>query len=214
MFDPQRASKVIVFGGTFDPPHVAHVHLPAEVRETIDADGVIYVPTGEPPHKAPSHTPAHHRLAMLKLALADRDRACISELEINRPGRSYTVDTLEALRAQLGAEVRMRLLIGADQALAFEQWRQPGRVAELAEPVVMLRPPHDRAALLERLPAGERDLWAKRLVPVSQVNVASSDLREKLQRGAADASVAEALPPAVRSYIQTHGLYGVEATGC
>lgn len=209
VFDPRQASRVLVYGGTFDPPHRAHVLLPAEARAAVEAEGVIYVPAGRPPHKAPSDTPGHHRLAMLKLALAERSDACISELELNRPGRSYTVRTLEALREQIGPGVTMRLLIGADMALIFGQWHRAERVEELAEPVVMLRPPYDREALLESLPADQRDRWARRIVPVSAMDIASTDLREKLHAGRIDDSVRAALPTAVLNYIQNHGLYGL-----
>src|SRR5690606_34942815 len=108
------AERLIIFGGSFDPPHRGHVELPQLVRAKLHADTVVYVPVGIPPHKDHALTPAADRLAMLQLALQGVEHARIDTAEIDRAvsGRpTYTVDTLEALKRKLpGTE--MRLLIG------------------------------------------------------------------------------------------------------
>ena len=117
---------IILFGGSFDPPHVAHVALPMAARQAVGADVVAYVPAAKAPHKLDKvQTDPKHRLAMLRLALGDVKHAMILTDEIDRAAGgepSYTVDTLTALREKLGKDVKLRLLIGADQVRIFERF--------------------------------------------------------------------------------------------
>ena len=200
--------QVIVFGGSFDPPHVGHVVLPERVRQALGTDVVAYVPAARSPHKLDRPaTPAAHRLAMLRLALAEQPHALILTDELDRAadGRpSYTVETLTALRGRVGERTRLRLLIGADQVPRFHAWRQAGRIVELAEPVVMLRPPETAASLLAALGPGEREAWRRRLVEVPAIDVSSSGVRRRV---AAGESIAGLVPEAVARYIHEHGLY-------
>lgn len=215
MFDPAQAQTLVVYGGTFDPPHRAHTELPSFVAERIGADGVLYVPAGRPPHKADlDQTPAEHRLAMLTLALDGVPRTAISTWEIDQPEPSYTYRTLEHLRRTFGDTIALRLLVGMDMALTFDQWAEPGRIEQLAEPVVMVRPPHDRAAFLAALPDAQRDRWASRVVEAPPMDVSSTELRRALRDRDADATVVrEMLDPRVLTYIRRHGLYGPDNGG-
>lgn len=214
MFDPSQAQQLLIYGGSFDPPHRAHVALPMQVLETTEADGVLYVPAGQPPHKQGQvMTPAEHRVAMLERALGDglNHRAAIRMDEIERPGPSYMVDTLEQLKREL-PRVTLRLLIGADMAAIFYAWRSPQRIMALAEPLVMLREPLDVEALLETLPADlpreERERWRGRIVPVTPMEVSSTAVREKLSEGDYDAPlIRQGLAPEVLNYIRDTGLY-------
>jgi nicotinate-nucleotide adenylyltransferase len=205
MLDPHSCTRLIVYGGTFDPPHVAHVRLPFAAAEQIRADGVLYVPAGRPPHKPDEdRTPAPHRLAMLRLALGERDDAAICTCELDRNGPSYTWQTLAHLRESLGRAIELRLLIGMDMALIFHQWQQPGRICELADPLVMLRPPHDARRFIQALPDPWRAFWRERIVPVPALDVAS--LRRALARG--DRTAAEPwLDREVLDYIAQQRLY-------
>jgi nicotinate-nucleotide adenylyltransferase len=212
MLDPQRCRTLLIYGGAFDPPHRGHVELPPRAAEQIHAHGVLYVPTGEPPHKSPTAAPAEHRLAMLRLALGDRSDCAISTWEIEHAGPSYTVRTLEHLRQELPG-VELRLLIGADMAASFYgKWKDPRRIIELAEPVVMLRPPYgDPEAMLtalpDDLPEPERRAWRDRLVTLPTIEAASTDLRRALAAGRYDdPAVRERLPSAVLDYIRQHRL--------
>lgn len=213
MLDVSRCNRLVVYGGSFDPPHRAHTTLPLLVADAIDADGVLYIPAGQPPHKPDRRlASAEDRLAMLRLAFGDSDRVAIDTSELERDGPSFTVDTLAHLRQRLGEGVELRLLIGADMMVTFYDWREPERIIELAEPVVMARPPLDTVAMLSRLPDGlsdgERAAWAERIVVVPQLDIASTDLRERLAAGDYDAAaVREAMDPPVVDYVRDRGLY-------
>lgn len=202
---------LLIFGGSFDPPHQAHITQPARVREAVSADAVVYIPAAQPPHKRHlRQTPAHHRLAMLQRALANAPAARLSTVELDRAadGRpSYTVDTLRQLRQTLPTNTRMRLLIGADQVLIFDQWHQYEQVEQLAEPVVMLRPPMTRRQLLAELPNDAvREKWAGRLVETPPMPISSTQIREAIAAGQVT-QVQRWLDPAVLDYIREHRLY-------
>ena len=211
-FDPARCRRLLIFGGSFDPPHRAHVDLPAEAARAVGAGGILYIPAGQPPHKPDRViTPAEHRLAMLQLALAGRDHVAICRDEIDRPGPSYMVDTLEQLHARM-PHVRMQLLIGADMAAIFYKWRSPRRIIELADPLVMVRPPLDADAIVDALPhdlpADEKQPWRRRVVQTRTRDISSTRLRQHLAAGDDDDPlVRDALHPAVLNYIREHNLY-------
>lgn len=205
---PRRLT--LVFGGSFDPPHRAHTTLPPLVADQLDAARILYVPAALNPLKrdAPP-TDAVHRLAMVRLAVRSIRNAEVATLELERSGPSYTVDTLEELARNAPPNEAFRLLIGADQALDFHRWRDWRRIITLAEPVVMLRPPWDRAtfraALNERYDKQEVERWLNRVVEVPAIDASATEIRRRL---AAGAPVDAALPAEVEAYIREHGLYG------
>lgn len=114
--------KIGVFGGSFDPPHAAHLTLARSALQHLALDRLLILPTGQAWHKQRTLSPAHHRLAMAKLAFGDLARVAIDAREIDRPGPSYTIDTLREIAADWpGAE--LFLLIGEDQARNWQHWR-------------------------------------------------------------------------------------------
>ncbi len=211
MLDVQHCHRLVIYGGTFDPPHRAHIELPLHAANAIGADGVLFIPAGQPPHKPDrASTAAHHRLAMLTAALRNEPRAAINDCEIHRDGPSYTADTLRHLHDALGPDITLRLLIGADMAAIFNQWRDPDVIVDLAEPLVMLRPPATADDLLSAITQDltEQRVWQGRMVNVPQIDISSTELRDRLAlHGADDEQVRQMLHPAVRQYIQAHDLY-------
>lgn len=197
-------APLILFGGTFDPPHRRHVELAEQARDLLAADEVLFMPARvNPQRSALPPAPAEDRLAMVKLAIDGRRALSASDLELQRAGASYTVDTLRALRA--GGEQRtIRLLLGSDQALNLHTWREPQTILELATPAIVLRPPHTRESFLH---AAEQhndmhlEAW---LLAIEPVDCSSTEARRRL---AAHESVTELLHPAVIDYISKHGLY-------
>ncbi len=211
MDTPTQDTLVLVFGGSFDPPTLAHVELPDAARRSLRALEVWYVPAGLQPHKLDRPAaPAHHRLAMLRLALDGLPWARVLEDELDRArlapeAPTYTIDTLRALRARTPPHVRLRLLMGADQLPAFPRWRDPAGVVALAEPVVLLRPPATRESILASLPQGlEAGEWAPRLIEGPSLAISSTQAR---QRALSGRTLTGFVAPAVERYIQTHGLY-------
>jgi nicotinate-nucleotide adenylyltransferase len=208
------ATTILIFGGTFDPPHRAHVVLPRLAACELGCGLVLYVPASKSPLKGEAPTPPEHRLEMLRLALrhAPPDPPIeISTIEIDGAvtgAPSYTIDTLEALRRRY-PEARLRLLIGADQALDFHRWKDWRRIIAIAEPAVMLRPPWDEARFRDRLrgtfDAREVDKWLERVVHLPQIDVNATDLRERIRSGQ---DVGDAVDPAVVEYARSRGLYG------
>jgi nicotinate-nucleotide adenylyltransferase len=203
---------ILLYGGSFDPPHVAHLILPMLAMEAVGAGVVTYIPAGQAPHKqGHPYTPAEHRLAMLRLALEGVAHARIHTDEIDRgrapgAGPSYTVETLERLRGELGDSTKLRLLIGADMLRMFDTWRQPARIVELAEPVVMLRPPETVESLLAALPRGfDPAAWKPRLLEgLPLLDLSATAIRRRIAQGR---PISGMVTPAVERYIAERGLY-------
>lgn len=201
---------ILLFGGSFDPPHKAHVLLPQQVAQAIGADLIVYIPAGRAPHKLDrEQTDPHHRLAMLQLALGETDASVpttilTDEIDRGTDRPSYTVDTLEALHSRMDPGARLRLLIGADQLRIFDTWRSPQRIIELAEPVVMVRPPDTRESLLGSLSQTQREEWSDRLVEVDAIDLSSTQLRRRV---ADHQSLQGDVAACVASYIAEHRLY-------
>lgn len=210
---PASVRTVVVFGGAFDPPHAAHVDLPLAARDAAGADWLLVIPASAPPLKDGPAASGSDRLAMTRLAFEGRERVSVSPVELERGGASYTIDTVEALRSALPAQVTLRLCIGADQARQFHKWRDAQRLLSLAEPLVMLRPPlDDEGSLLAEIgrhwPPEESAQWAARLARVPVVDVSSTEVRRLLREQGPDApGLADMVPGAVLAHIREHGLY-------
>lgn len=209
-------ARIAVFGGSFNPIHYGHLLLADEVLEQLGLDRVLFVPAAAPPHKAPGTlAPAAHRYAMVQLATAGHPGFAVSDVELKRPGPSYTVDTLETLSAS-GDE--LFLVIGSETFLDLLSWRAPRRVAALARLVVVPRsgsafdPESAAAQKVLRDVGADRFAAASPALPPAAVAVArvtslpisSSDLRRRAARGR---SLAYRLPADVIDYIRAHRLY-------
>ena len=191
-----------VLGGTFDPIHVGHLAAARAAMDCAQLDRVLFVPSAEPPHRAAASAPTKDRLAMARLAVEGEADFDVSDVEVNRGVRSYTVDTLTELhRIHPGDE--LFLILGWDAARLFRSWREPDQVSKLASVVIVARPGTDAPQTAE---LGATGIPPPRIVKcmVPTPDVSSSDLRLAL---AAGESVAGKLPPAVERYVASHGLY-------
>jgi nicotinate-nucleotide adenylyltransferase len=190
--------RIGVFGGTFDPIHTGHLAAAQAAMEILGLDKVVFVPAACPPHKrGQALADARHRLAMVRLAARDNPHFEVSSAEIDAAGPSFTVDTLEVLKARCGP-CRLHLLMGLDQALQLDTWRRPERILTLAEVDVLSRPGFDPAAI----PLKWRRLV--RTVEVPGLEISSSLVRNLAGRGL---SISYLVPSAVARYIHRHGLY-------
>jgi nicotinate-nucleotide adenylyltransferase len=206
-----------VFGGTFNPIHYGHLLLADDVRERLRLDRVLFVPAGIPPHKSLAGlAPAADRYQMVKLATASNPGFDVSDLELRRPGPSYTVETLEALHLPREA---LFLLVGSETFLDLLSWRAPRRVTELARIVIIPRAgstfdPQSAAALKvlrdigeERfafVEGGEPPARGVLIVHALSLPISASELRTRVREGR---SIAFRLPDAVIAHIRAAGLY-------
>lgn len=200
--------RVGILGGTFDPIHYGHLVIAEEVRAALQLAEVIFVPAGDPPHKQGEIiTAARHRLAMLELALASNPRFSISLVDMDRPGPSYTVETLRLLGAQWGEATDVYFIIGWDSLEDFPTWHDPGGILEqLTCLVAVQRPgyreePSYREQLEQRVPGIAGKLLA---VPAPQLEISATDLRLRV---AAGRPIKYQLPETVERYIYEHDLY-------
>jgi nicotinate-nucleotide adenylyltransferase len=200
---PVVPGSVGILGGTFDPIHHGHLVIAEEAREALGLERVLLVPAASPPHKPGRPvTDAAHRLAMAELAIAGNPAFTVSRLEVDRGGASYTVDTLDALRA---AGVEQPWFILSAEALAgLPAWRDPARILELCRLAVVPRGGYESLGppwVTEHFP-GLEDRVA--FLPAPLLPISGSVVR---RRAAAGRSVRYLVPDAVAAYIASHRLY-------
>lgn len=193
--------RIGVFGGAFDPPHVAHVALARTAIEQLRLDVLFVIPTGEAWHKSRPLTPAVHRLEMAHLAFAELDCVVVDPRETLRTGPSYTADTLLELRTEFPL-AQFFLVLGEDQAQALASWHRIGEIPEIATICVAERADFTRAeGIFSPLPPGIPGLRRLEMPPME---VSSTDIRSRLAHGQADAPLV--FDPVAR-YIAQHHLY-------
>ncbi len=186
-----------LFGGTFDPIHLAHLVLAEQVGEAVGLETVIFVPAGRPPHKeVGASAPPHHRRAMVELAVTGNPRFTVSGIELETDGPSFTIDTVRRLKAA-GAG-RVALIIGGDSLVEMSTWREPESLLAECELLVVERPGYD----LMLAPAAYRE--RARVVPALKLDIASRTIRARVGAGQ---SIRYLVPEPVRAYIEHHGLY-------
>lgn len=199
-----------MFGGAFDPPHLAHRALAEAALDQLDLDALHIMPTGQAWHKARSLTRAEHRVAMCQLAFGDLPRTRIDTRETTRQGPSYTADTLAELALEYPGAA-LYLVLGADQLLAFKSWVRWPEVLERAQLAVANRALHigADAALDQR---EEMDLSAVDLpfvrLSMPLTNISASAVRSRMEQPVTQrAAMARLVPASVASYIASHSLY-------
>ena len=200
-------SRIVLFGGTFDPPHNAHLALAHAALAALDVAEVRWVPSGQPWQKAGGRTitPAMHRVAMVEAAIrgAGGDaRFTLDRIEIERSGPSYTLDTVRALVAREPANTWV-LLIGQDQYAGLHTWHGWRELLDLVTLAVANRPG------VARPPSPEVLAWPHRVVPLPMLDISATEIRARI---AAGQPVTDLVPAEVAGYIGRHGLYTVDGT--
>jgi nicotinate-nucleotide adenylyltransferase len=223
-----------ILGGTFDPVHHGHLRLAEEAADALGLDRVVLIPAALPNLRARPGTEARHRLAMTRLAAADNPRLAVDDRELAREGVSYTVDTLAELRAEVGTQKPIWLILGADAFLRLPAWSRWLQLFDLAHIAVATRPGYvlDEAVNRSAELAAE---WNRRNVtvsppragasagavgprhgapagaivhlPIPLLDISATDLRARMSRGA---SIRYLLPRAVVDYIAAHRLYPMQ----
>ncbi len=218
--------KLGLLGGSFNPIHYGHLGIARHARESLPLDQVLFIPTGDPPHKRDGAlAPAKDRYEMVRLAIAGDPTFTLSDIEVRRRGKSYSIDTVQELRQQYGPSTDLYFLIGLDAFLDFTSWREPQALLKACRFVVISRPgqsyrslvklsmlpPLDPRALAQldsgemnrleiAIPSGPGIL----LLPLPPCSTSASDIRQRIKKGM---SLANLLPPPVESYILQHRLY-------
>ena len=218
--------RVGVFGGTFDPPHLGHLILAEEIRESFGLGEVYFMPCNEPPHKDSNNlTEVKHRFAMVVAATLHNPSFVVSSIEANRKGKSFSIDTVRELQEHMGDEVQIVFVTGIDAFVNIETWKDHRKFLDLCHIVVVSRPGHgfeevakmptwigDRVVdlregdllpqeQLEQCPNGE---WHVFLSDALHIDISSTEIRERVT---ARLSVRYKVPDEVGRYIRANGLY-------
>lgn len=201
--------RVGLFGGSFNPVHMGHLVVAQDAVEAFDLDRVVFVPCGHPPHKPSGELAAgEHRAAMIEAAIEGDPRFALSRCELERPGVTYTIDTVRAMRAARPDD-SLHFLIGADTLTELHSWREIGTLLGLCEFLTLVRPGFDPARI-DPASFGLPDPWPARLLGriarVHEVGISSSDIRMRLAEGL---GIRYLVPDCVERYISEHHLYGV-----
>ena len=202
--------RIGILGGTFDPIHNGHLAIAEAARACLGLDRVIFIPAGRPWLKARPEgriTDAKHRMAMVRLATSGYPHFEASAMEVERPGLTYTVDTLAELRAMDGGSTGrtdMYLILGMDSVRELSRWHEPERLFEMCVVVAVSRPDIDDVARS----SFERDLPAAAskfvLLRGPMLSISATDVRSRV---ADELPIGDCVPPSVERYIRDHGLY-------
>ena len=217
------AGGIGIFGGTFNPIHLGHLRGAEEVREALALDEVRFVPAAAPPHRrGVALAAATDRHRMVQLAVADVPGFRSWDVELQRPGPSYSVDTVRALRAEVGPAVRIAFVIGFDAFREFETWKEHATLFTLCDVVVMTRPPWPQRLGPEEIPLAAREAFrydsssevflhesghVLNLQRITSLDISATAIRARV---AANRSIRFLVSGTVERYIAEHRLYRQE----
>ncbi len=197
--------RVGIYGGTFSPPHAGHIAAARAFMEEMWLDVLYVIPAAIPPHKEMEYpVSGAHRLEMCRLAFSEVEGVIVSDLELSRKGKSYTVDTLRAL---FGEDRRLFLLCGTDMMLTFDEWREPEEIFRLCYPVYIRRENNGAldAEIIEKN-THYKEAYGKTVIKLihEPIELSSSEVRRDIKNGA---SVEGKIHPLVEKYIRDNHLY-------
>jgi len=204
---------VLVMGGTFDPPHRVHADMLRRAAAQLGAAHALVVPAWRNPQRDRPGASPEHRLAMARIAFAAVPSCTVLDLEVAGGAPAFTIDTIRTISGlqRTGTLPRgaLRLVIGSDQAMNFDTWRDWRSLADAAPPAVVLRPPHRHdtwpSVLHDRFGADMARRWSAWTLPIEPIEASGTAARERLAQGQ---DAGNLLDPAVLAYLRRHGLYG------
>ncbi len=200
----RRSRRVGILGGSFDPVHYGHLVAAQECLARLGLDQVLFVPAACSPLKPDRPlTAAVHRVAMVELAIAGNPRFCLSRVDLERPGPSYTVDMLAALHRELGPAAELYLIVGMDSLRDLPAWHRPHEIIRQCRLAAVPRPgvQCNMDELEARIP-GVRTVLD--MVPAPEIGISSTEIQSRVRAGL---PIRYQVPEAVERYIQEHGLY-------
>jgi len=187
-------------GGTFNPPHLGHLICAEEVYDHFKFDKVIFIPSARPPHKDNNEVlDAQHRYMMTLLAVEANPHFEISRIELDRPGRSYSIETVRELKLIYGQDTELYWIIGADSILDMCIWKGVDELLSMCNFVAINRPGYNLSK------TDPRFLKKVQLFKVTDVDISASEIRQRVEQGK---TIKYLVPPGVENYIYENGLYG------
>lgn len=191
--------KLCLFGGTFDPPHVGHLIIAETIQEFERFDRIVFVPASNPPHKEKGISPIEDRLEMLRLTLVNNDNFDVSDIEIERGGISYTVETVKETKEKFSLTSKdLYFLIGSDSLLDFHSWKEYESILNECRVIIALRPGFRPSRIDPEI------LSQIRFANIPQIEVSSSQIRRRVKSGL---TIRYMVPDPVRDYISEKDLY-------
>lgn len=198
--------KLAIMGGTFDPIHIGHLMTAEEVRNEMGVDQVIFIPTGQPPHKESKRvTASEHRYLMTVLATVENPHFNVSRIEIDRPGATYTVDTIKEIKELYGADTKIYFITGADAVHEILTWDRVDELMKICEFVAVTRPGYKRRQLKEKVEELKGSFECKvHYLEVPALAISSSDIRARIKE---NRPIQYLVTQAVEQYIRKFKLY-------
>ena len=189
-----------LFGGTFDPPHIGHLIIAESILSDLDIDKIIFIPSSIPPHKPlHSYSSASSRVEMLQISIKGTPAFQISDIELNRPGASYSVDTIKQIKSQMSlSKEELYFVIGSDSLVEFQTWKNPHEILSLAQVIIAPRP------LFTKDMVKPEFLEQVQFLDTPQIDISSSMIRERVRE---KKSIRYYVIPEVLEYIQEKRLY-------
>ena len=200
--------RIGIFGGTFNPIHMGHLIMAEEACQQHHLSKILFIPAYIPPHKyVKDLTEAHHRYQMIKAAISGKSKFEVSDLEIMREGKSYTIDTVQEILDHYGKDCEVFLIMGADSLNELELWKNIKRLSQLCHFVIVNRPGFNTgaSARLVEIIGSNNVLDMERLeIEIDPVGISSTDIRKRLNDGV---EIKGLVPECVETYIREHDLY-------
>ncbi len=200
--------RIGIYGGSFDPIHIAHLLLAETAMEQLALDRVHFVLANQSPLKTQSAASPNDRKEMLHLATCGNDKFVVDDRELNRPGVSYTVDTLQDIHSEF-PDAKLFLIMGADALNDLPRWKSPGEICQLAQIAVSYRAGHSMPdfSVLGRFASEEYMAQAiSNSIQMPQLDISSTEIRERIAK---QGSIRYRVPAAVAAFIHQHGIYQV-----
>lgn len=192
--------NICLFGGTFDPPHIGHLIIAESILSDLDINKIIFIPSSIPPHKPlHSYSSASSRVEMLQISIKGTPAFQISDIELNRPGASYSVDTIKQIKSQMSlSKEELYFVIGGDSLVEFQMWKKPNEILSLAQVIIAPRPSFTKDMVKPEF------LEQVQFLDTPQIDISSSMIRERVRE---KKSIRYYVIPEVLEYIQEKGFY-------
>ncbi len=200
--------RIGIFGGTFNPIHMGHLIMAEEVCQQHHLSKILFIPAYIPPHKyVKDLIEAHHRYQMIKAAISEKSKFEVSDLEIKREGKSYTIDTVQEILHHYGGDSDIFLIMGADSLNELELWKNIKKLSQLCHFVIVNRPGFKTevsARLVEIIGSDNISDMERLRIEITPVGISSTEIRKRLNDGG---EIEGLVPECVEAYIKEHCLY-------